>query len=149
MRYPYSVVFTKEGTDVYWVAKSACLKGCIGVGEIPDEAVKELEENETAWLESAEDLGIDIPAVPVEEEVGFSGRFSLRVSPTVHRNAAEAAKREGISLNQFINDAIVNYIAENKASEYISTHVAMVAQEIGKRSLNGTTSGIQRNRVVH
>ena len=146
MMYPFSVVLTKEGLDSFWVAKSSCLKGCIGVGASPDEAIKELEQNEVAWLETAKEVGIAIPEVPVEEENSFSGKFSLRISPSVHKKAVAAAKREGISLNQFINDAIVNYSAEISSAEYISDYVSMTAQEIGKRSLIGTTLSKQ-NRI--
>ena len=33
---------------------------------------------------------------------GYSGRISVRVPKSLHRNLAQSAKDEGISLNQFI-----------------------------------------------
>ena len=109
MIYPYNVMLTREEEDTCWVAKSLCLKGCIGVGDSPEAAVKELAENEEAWLETARELQMEIPAVPVVEESHYSGKVSLRMSPTTHAAAAIAAKREGISLNQLINEAIISY----------------------------------------
>lgn len=111
MKYPFSVYYTEEYESPCWVARSSVLKGCIGVGITSEEAIKELSENEVAWLETAEQVGILIPKVPVENEK-YSGKLSLRLSPSVHRRAAEASKKEGISLNQFINDAIITYTAD-------------------------------------
>ncbi len=140
MKYPYSAqLFREEDGECCWVARSECLKGCIGTGETPEEAVNELEENENAWLETAMEYGIEIPAVPYEREESFSGKFTVRVSPRVHREASEQAKKQGISLNQYVNDAIVSYNAEEKAAGYISETVAAMAQDIGKRSLRGTS----------
>ena len=140
MKYPYRVVKIQESDgEIYWVAKSESLKGCIGTGETPEEAARELEENEIAWLEAAQEFKIEIPEVPVEREEEYSGKFTARVSPAVHRKATEQAKKQGISLNQYVNDAIVNYTAELNSSDYISTVVAIKAQEIAKRSLSGTS----------
>lgn len=145
MRYPFSVSFTKEGLDSYWVAKSACLKGCIGVGDTTEAAIAELEENETAWLETAAKVGLEIPEVPVEEESTYSGKLSLRISKSVHERAALEAKKEGISLNQFINDAIVSYTSQAQASMYISNKVTETAQYIGRKSLSAITRSESSN----
>ena len=39
----------------------------------------------------------------------YSGKISLRFSPFVHEQASGLAKKQGINLNQYINDAIVYY----------------------------------------
>lgn len=69
--------------------------------------MQELASNEIAWLETAAQVGIPIPPVPEESEQDYSGKLTLRVAPNVHRSAARLAKMEGISLNQYINDAVV------------------------------------------
>lgn len=124
MKYPYSVSLVLDGDDKYWLAKSTCLNGCIGQGDSVDEAVQELGENEIAWLETAAEVGIEIPEVPVEVENSYSGKVALRMSPAIHKKAVKAAKREGISLNQFINDAIVTYAAEIETTNYVSKAVS-------------------------
>jgi len=65
MIYPSNIFVTKDGENIYWVAKSSCLKGCIGQGKDVYDAVKELEGNEKLWLETAKELGVEIPEVPV------------------------------------------------------------------------------------
>lgn len=108
MIYPYTTYREKIDGDLYWVAKSRILKHCIGQGETVEQAVKELEENEKAWIETAKEVGIKIPEVPVDSIENYSGKMTLRIAPSVHMEAAMLAMREGISLNQYINDAIVN-----------------------------------------
>ena len=108
MKYPFSVFQTEVENHIFWIAKSNLLKGCVGQGDTQEEAIKELSENEKAWLETVKEVGIDIPKVPVEKVSKYSGKMTLRISPSVHLQAAEFAKKEGISLNQYINDAIVS-----------------------------------------
>jgi len=107
MIYPFFVVNEKYDNQTYWVAKSSSLKGCIGQGETPEEAVSELQENESAWLETAKEVGIPIPEIPVDSLENYSGKMTLRISPSVHMKAAQRARQEGISLNQYVNNAIV------------------------------------------
>lgn len=41
------------------------------------------------------------------QEPKYSGRISTRIAPNIHKQAAELAAEQGISLNQYISDAIV------------------------------------------
>lgn len=42
-----------------------------------------------------------------QEPARYSGKITTRVSPHIHRQAAMLAAEQGISLNQYISDAIV------------------------------------------
>ena len=107
MNYPYSVSKMKVEDHEFWVAKCPALKGCIGQGDTLDEAVRELESNADEWLSTAQELGLDIPPVPTETAPEYSGRLTLRISPYEHEQAAAFARLEGVSLNQYISDAVV------------------------------------------
>ena len=107
MRYPFTVFQMECEDHVFWVAKSIQLKGCVGQGKTQNEAIKELEENESAWLDTAKQMDIPIPEVTIERSSEYSGKMTLRIAAYVHKQAAMYAKREGISLNQYINDAVV------------------------------------------
>ena len=113
MLYPFQVYQNKVEEHVFWVAKSACLKGCVGQGETAEEAITELESNEQDWIATAKEVGIPIPAIPVETSQEYSGKLTVRIAPTVHRDAAQCAKAEKVSLTQYISDAIVNWNAHN------------------------------------
>ena len=110
MNYEFEVYQMKVEAHLFWVAKSKALKGCVGQGETASEAIAELEQNEVDWLETAKQCGIPIPTANIKTETSqYSGKVSLRFSPFVHEQASEIAKEQGISLNQYINDAIVHY----------------------------------------
>lgn len=113
MLYPFQVYQSEVEQHVFWVAKSSSLKGCVGQGETAEEAISELEANEREWLATAREVGIPIPAVPVETSQDYSGKLTVRIAPGVHREAAQLAKSEKVSLTQYISDAIVNWNAHN------------------------------------
>lgn len=55
------------------------------------------------------------PSLPVEEpedraKPAPSGRLLLRMPPTLHADLAQAAEREGTSLNQFITAALTSRV---------------------------------------
>jgi hypothetical protein len=47
---------------------------------------------------------------PAQAEEEFSGRVTLRLTKTVHRHAAIAAAREGVSLNHFISTVVATHV---------------------------------------
>ena len=55
------------------------------------------------YLEWCTELG-EAPEKP------YSGKFQLRTEPEVHRNAVLAAKKEGKSLNAFVNEALIDKV---------------------------------------
>ena len=114
MKYPFSVDQMKVEDHLFWVVESKQLKGCVAQGETIEDALNEMEINEAEWLDAARELGIPIPKVQIEEPMIYSGKFTVRLSPKVHEESTRMAKSEGISLNQYINDAIVNYNADNR-----------------------------------
>ncbi len=108
IKYPFKVYQTENEGHIFWVAKSTSLKGCVGQGDLMADAIAELEENEKAWLETAEEVGIPIPEIMIEKTENYSGKMTLRLAPYVHMQAVIYAQREGISLNQYINNAVVS-----------------------------------------
>lgn len=111
MIYEFIVYPMTVDNHSFWAAESKTLKGCVGQGETSQEAISELEENEKEWLIAAKEFNLDIPPVTVHKEESFSGKVSLRFSPFEHEKASRNAQRMGISLNQYLSDAITNYNA--------------------------------------
>ena len=104
MKYGYFTYKLETADGLVWVAESLSLKGCVGQGTTAEKAVTELEQNEVEWLETAKKLNLEIPT---EQTNSYSGKISLRLEPSEHRKAAIRAKLEGISLNQYLSDAVV------------------------------------------
>ena len=123
MKYPFRVYQTKVESHVFWVAECPALKGCVGQGDTLDEALAELEINEQSWIEVAQECGIEVPPIPMENMNVYSGKLTLRVAPHVHQEATELAKKQGVSLNQYINDAIVAQNARISTVGYIVPEV--------------------------
>ena len=116
MLYEFKVYQMKVENHIFWVAESLSLKGCVGQGETSEDAIKELGENEKEWLDTAKEFGIPIPPITYKKGKNYSGKLALRMSPYVHEKAAETAQDLGISLNQFVNDALIAYTSDVSAS---------------------------------
>lgn len=123
MKYPFKVYQTQVDNHVFWIAECPSLKGCVGQGDTIDKAISELEENEAVWLDTASECGIEIPSVPIETVNEYSGKFTVSVSPSVHMTAASYARKENISLNQYINDAIVAQNTRYETVNYVATPI--------------------------
>jgi len=75
------------------------LSGCATQGETEEEALKNIQEAKELWLETAIRRGINIPEPDLEE---YSGKFVLRIPKSLHREIAKEAKKENISINQYL-----------------------------------------------
>lgn len=101
MALSYPVVLTDETDDegTYCLARMPDLPGCMSHGDSPEEAIANIQDAKRAWLAVALADGDPIPE-PAPEE--FSGKFIVRGPRTLHKQLTERAKRQGVSLNQFV-----------------------------------------------
>ncbi len=93
----------KPNEEGGFFARIVEVPGCMTEGETEIEAVQNLKETLEVWLQSELEQGHQIPT---PESKRYSGTFTVRTSPWLHRLAAEAAQRENVSLNEFVNEAI-------------------------------------------
>lgn len=114
MIYEFKMYKAQVENHIFWVAESRVLNGCSAQGDTPQEAYTNLENVEQEWIETAKELEWKIPDVPIRELKVYSGKLALRLSPMVHQAAAEYADEQGISLNQYISNAIVAYNERSK-----------------------------------
>lgn len=94
--YPYTVEPDPEGG---FVVIFPDLPGCATVAETPEEIHPMAEDVRRLWIETAYAYGMEIPE-PLSSEQ-YSGRFVLRMPRSLHRRLAEAARRNGVSLNTY------------------------------------------------
>lgn len=127
MIYEFKMYKTQVEDHVFWVAESKVLNGCSAQGDTAQEAYHNLELAEEDWLETAKELGWSIPDAPIHELKLYSGKVALRISPMVHRDAAKYADEQGISLNQYFNNAILAY---NERSRYSEVNQLVPVSEI-------------------
>lgn len=97
LKYPVTLEASPEGG--YFI-EIEDLPGCYSQGETVEEALEMIEESRRLWLESAYEDGLDIP-LPRDLEQ-YSGKFFIRAPKSLHRKLDQMAKREGVSLNQYL-----------------------------------------------
>lgn len=90
--------------------------GCLAEGETADEALHNLEAAATSWVEVALSLGQSIPEPTAF--YGYSGKIALRIPRGLHKQAAELAEIEETSLNQFLINAIAQYVGQKNGLEH-------------------------------
>ena len=86
--------------DGYWIAEHPELPGCVADGETPQQALASLDTARNLWIESRRASGHPVPEPG--EEPQYSGRLLLRIARSLHRELAEEAQSEGVSLNSWI-----------------------------------------------
>ena len=99
LRRPYAMVVRGEPGDGY-LAEAPELPGCVTAGETPEEAMAMLRDAMYGWLLVQIERGVPIPEpAPALAADAYSGKFNLRVPKHLHRDLAELAERDGVSLN--------------------------------------------------
>lgn len=106
---PYRMEVVPDTVEGGYIASFPELVGCITCGETAESAVANAIDAKKEWLIAAIDDGIDIPMPESNEK--YSGQFKLRLPKSLHRQLAEDAKRDGISMNQYC----VYLLAQNNA----------------------------------
>jgi antitoxin HicB len=97
-KYPIEVFWSDEGEG--FIAIAPDLPGCTAWGASEAEALAEIHHAMAAWMQAAKKAGNAIPAPSVPGSA--SGKFLMRLPKRLHSDLARAAKREGVSLNQYV-----------------------------------------------
>ena len=107
LRKPYSrcLIPQEEGG---FSAEILEFPGCFAEGETADETYRQLESAAEEWLIACLEKGDSIPPPLTNYEI--SGRFALRLPLDLYARAAKAAAKDGVSLNQFIVNAVAERV---------------------------------------
>lgn len=121
LRYPVTL---HQEPDGGFVAEIGELPGCMTQAETLAELLPMIEDARRGWTEAALAEGQDVP-LP-RDAAEFSGRFVVRMPRRLHRELAEAAAREGVSLNQHI----VALLSERHASRQVLARLDKLDQTL-------------------
>lgn len=105
MQLPYTIKLIKEDDGTYYVAVDE-LPGCASMGDTANEAMEMIQDAMRGWLESNLERGLEIPLPEVMRE--YSGRFIVKVPASLHKKLVFEAKKEGVSLNQYVVYLLTN-----------------------------------------
>jgi predicted HicB family RNase H-like nuclease len=118
MKYGFKTYKAKVEAHEFWVVESTELKGCVAQAETLEQALEAFAINEKDWLDTAREVGINIPEASICDMDEYSGKLSLRLPKTLHRQLAEVAIKEGVSINSLLNTYIAkgigNWAGERK-----------------------------------
>jgi predicted RNase H-like HicB family nuclease len=99
VKYPKQVFWSDE--DEGYIAIAPDLPGSSAFGESEPEALRELDDVIVGWIAAAKAIGNAVPP-PSTPSKQHSGKLLVRMPRTLHRDLAEEASREGVSLNQYV-----------------------------------------------
>jgi antitoxin HicB len=110
LKLPYTIeVVRDKGADYTgWFARVLELPGCMTQADTFAEVDEMIQDAMRAWIETALAQNMMIPE-PRNEEF-YSGKFVVRVPRSLHKDLVEAAERNGVSLNTFVNVALAQVV---------------------------------------
>jgi predicted RNase H-like HicB family nuclease len=122
LKYPFAVTPYCEEDFSGYRAFLFDIPAVESLGETPEEALRELEGAKAEWFAYALAKGIRIPEPdPIfTTAAAYSGRVTLRIPKALHRQAAEIATLEGVSLNAYLTTAIQRGIGTDDAARIFS-----------------------------
>ena len=95
----YPILINKIYEDGEWLFTASIkeLPGLIVYGETLEEVYEEIELAKADWIEANLEWGREIKE-PLENSLEeYSGKITLRIAKTLHRNLKERSEIEGIS----------------------------------------------------
>lgn len=107
--------YTNSNDQIEWVVEFPDLKGCSAVGASPEEALQEAEIAKEIWLETYYEVHSKYPATTTHQ-TEYSGKLLLRMTKTLHKQLAEQAEEEGVSLNMLCNTILAEGFSEKQNS---------------------------------
>jgi predicted RNase H-like HicB family nuclease len=105
---PYTFTVAKDtdgDCEPYFYAQVNELPGCVSDGKTAEEALRNIKDSMYDWIETALINGDRVP-----EPNQCSGKFSVRIPPSLHQDLINKTHREGVSINQFITTAIARAV---------------------------------------
>ncbi|MBI4819509.1 MAG: toxin-antitoxin system HicB family antitoxin [Deltaproteobacteria bacterium] len=85
--------------DRSFIVRAPALEGCVTHGATIEEALKAGLEAVELWLTETIERG---EAVPPPPRLNASGKITVRMPTSLHERLAEAAERDGVSINQWV-----------------------------------------------
>lgn len=140
LRLPYRRLITPDEAGGY-TASIQEFPGCFAEGESAQEAFDNLERAAESWIEGVLESGQAVPTPLAQNR--YSGKFALRLPKSVHREAAELAQVEGVSVNQLLVTAISEYVVAQRVGSAITTRLYAGFREAPTRPSEVIRLGLQ------
>lgn len=116
LKLPYTIEIQRDESEEYsgWFARVVELPGCMTQADSFEELGFMIEDAMRGWIELKLEDGYPVPEPRPQET--YSGKFVVRLPKSLHRQLAETAEREGVSLNSYVSVALARAV-EARAGE--------------------------------
>jgi|ERR1051326_841898 predicted RNase H-like HicB family nuclease/RNA-binding protein YhbY len=124
-RYSFNIEWSEE--DQEYIATCPAFSGLTAFGETEEEALSEAKIALQGFIETCKEQNIPLPEPQLRET--YSGQFRVRLPKTLHRQAAQFAAADGISLNQLVISAVEGRVGAKQVGERMLAEVKRALSE--------------------
>ena len=135
---PYRIVLSRDDgdEDAPWRATVEELAGCEVRGSTPADAAARVPAALADWVATAQAEGREVPEP--KDARNYSGKLLLRMSKTLHADLAQAAERDEVSLNAYINYMLATALQQPSPYTGPASPVWEESQPMGHDSASST-----------
>jgi len=137
LKLPYTYEFKKEDDGTYFISVKE-LEGCCSVGDTVEEALEMIEDAKETWLSYSLEKGLPIPEPENIDSKSYSGKFIVRVTPTLHKQLSLQAKSNGVSLNYYVSEILAG---KSSIIETQNRLIEAIADRYARQETKAFTSG--------
>jgi len=137
LKLPYTYEFKKEDDGTYFISVKE-LEGCCSVGDTVEEALEMIEDAKETWLSYSLEKGLPIPEPENLDSKSYSGKFIVRVTPTLHKQLSLQAKSNGVSLNYYVSEILAG---KSSIIETQNRLIEAIADRYARQETKAFTSG--------
>lgn len=114
--YKFNLAWSLE--DEGYIATCPEFEGLSAFGETAEEALAEAQTALKLFVETFKEKAVTLPEP--ETVHNYSGQFRVRLAKSLHAQAARLAAEDGISLNQFVSNAVLAKVSGEEVGKYFS-----------------------------
>jgi predicted RNase H-like HicB family nuclease len=143
-KYGFRILWSDE--DKGYIATCPEFPGLSAFGETQEEALAEGLVAQRLFIEDMQERGEGLPSPLMASE--FSGQTRLRLPKSLHRLAAELAATDGVSLNQFILEAISQKIGAEKGGQRLLAELRSLFEQNARQRRSDIASFVDLASIV-
>lgn len=143
--YRFNVYQIETTEGLQWFVEYPDVSAVVGGGDTPEEAIAEAKDNLNAYIDYLKEEGLELP-VASKYEGEYSGKVTLRMSYSLHKKVSELSEKEGVSLNSYINEALIEKTQNDINDRSLASVIADGASRI-KNKLIGSLFDYEKYEI--
>lgn len=133
--YRFNVYQIETTEGLQWYVEYPDVSAVVGGGDTPEEAIAEAKDNLNAYIEYLQEEGMELP-IASKYESEYSGKVTLRMSYSLHKKVSELSELEGVSINSYINEALIEKTQNDISDRSVLSIISKNASRLKNKILN-------------